>query len=344
MRNVQVLVDRIGERLAAARMVDGRLDDLIVDPPAGRPRLGAIYRAVVARGLKGQGAAIVELPGAQGFLKGAKGLSEGGELLVQVSAFAEPGKAVPVTHRLLFKSRYAIATPDAPGANISRAIRDPEARARLEGILAGIALPERIGIILRSAAETADDDEITADIAQIVDRTAGVIGEGDRGVALVVDGPGPREIARCEWSDAPEPVAAPQSGAFAAAGVLDAIDRLSAPLEPLEAGASMFIEPTRAFVAVDVNTGRDLSPAAGLKANLAAARALPRALRLRGLGGQVVVDFAPIPKRDRKRLEQGLQAAFRADPVESTLVGWTPLGHFEITRKRERLPLKEADL
>ena len=56
----------------------------------------------------------------------------------------------------------------------------------------------------------------------------------------------------------------------------------------------MVIEPTRALVAVDINTGPDTSPAAGLKANIAAIRALPRELRLRGLGGQVVIDSCPL--------------------------------------------------
>ena len=60
------------------------------------------------------------------------------------------------------------------------------------------------------------------------------------------------------------------------------------------------------LVAVDVNTGADTSPAAALKANIAAAKALPRALRLRGLGGQVVVDFAPLSKKDRRQIEQVL--------------------------------------
>ena len=95
-------------------------------------------------------------------------------------------------------------------------------------------------------------------------------------------------------------------------------------------------------VAVDINTGGDTSPAAGLKANLAAVKALPRALRLRGLGGQVVVDAAPMPKKDRRQVEQAVRKAFKSDPIETSLVGWTPLGHLELQRKRERLPLLES--
>ena len=153
---------------------------------------------------------------------------------------------------------------------------------------------------------------------------------------LLVEGDGPHAMAWREWSGPAEMDGEP--GAFERHGVLDAIDALGDPRVPLGAGA-MFVEPTRALVAVDVNTGGDTSPAAGLKANLACARELPRQLRLRGLGGQVTLDLAPLVKRDRTPFEQALRAAFRADPVETTLAGWTPLGHYELRRKRERLPL-----
>jgi Rne/Rng family ribonuclease len=104
----------------------------------------------------------------------------------------------------------------------------------------------------------------------------------------------------------------------------------------------MMVEPTRALVAVDVNSGADTSPAAGLKANIAAARDLPRQLRLRGLGGQVVVDFVPMPKKDRSALEQALRAALKGEAAETSLVGWTQLGLFELVRKRDRHPLSEV--
>ena len=100
----------------------------------------------------------------------------------------------------------------------------------------------------------------------------------------------------------------------------------------------MYVEPTRALVAVDVNTGGDTSLASTLKANIAACKALPRALRLRGLGGQIVMDLAPMSKAHRKQIESTLRGAFRADSIDTALVGWTPLGHFELQRKRERLP------
>ena len=114
------------------------------------------------------------------------------------------------------------------------------------------------------------------------------------------------------------------------------------PSDPTYAEAPVLsvIEPTRALVAVDVNTGADTTPAASLKANVAAAKELPRQLRLRGLGGQVVIDFAPMPKRDRTILDQVMKAAFKSEG-EVTLAGWTTMGLYEMTRRRDRLVLRD---
>ena len=90
------------------------------------------------------------------------------------------------------------------------------------------------------------------------------------------------------------------------------------------------------------DTSREARLKAALKANIATARDLPRQLRLRGLGGQVTIDVAPMPKKDRRQLEQTLKAAFRADPVDTILAGWTNLGNFELQRKRERRPLPQG--
>ena len=66
---------------------------------------------------------------------------------------------------------------------------------------------------------------------------------------------------------------------------------------------------------------------------------LPRQLRLRGLGGQVVVDPAPMPKKDRRQVESALKAALKKDAVETIVVGWTNLGLLELQRKRDRVPV-----
>lgn len=341
MKGRTIALGHMGGRGVAALIVDGQLDDLLVDGPPDRPSPGTILRAIVGRPRKGQGGMMLDLPdGQSGFLRQTKGLAPGQPLLVQVAGHAEPGKAIPVTTRLLFKSRYAIVTPDAPGVNVSRAIRDEARHDALIVLGRSVALPDGAGLILRSAAETAGDAAVADDIDAVAEAARAVLGDAHgRRPEVLLDGDGAHELAWREW-DADVIDSAP--GALDRHGVSDMIACLRDPVVPLQGGGSIIVEPTRAFVAVDVNTGGDGSPAAGLKANIAAARALPRALRCRGLGGQVTVDFAPAPKSERRQIETALRAAFRADPVETALAGWTPLGHFELQRKRERLPLSET--
>jgi len=328
-------------REAAALVVDGQLHDLLVDPgEAVGFAPGAILRGVLDRPMKGQGGAFVRLPGGEtGFLRETKGLAPGRPVIVEVAGFAEPGKALPLTVRVLFKSRLCIVTPAAPGLNLSRRIHDEDERARLTALAGAGMAGSEFGLILRSAAMLAGDDAIAADIAATRVLAEAVMADDAGGPELLVAAPTPHEAAWRDWAEpAPDEVAEGE-GAFARHGVDDMAAALLSALRPLPGGGSMAIEPTRALIAVDVNTGADTSPAASLKANIAAARELPRQLRLRGLGGQVTVDFAPMPKRDRATLDQQLRQAFRGEAAETSLAGWTPLGNFELQRKRDRLPL-----
>ena len=108
----------------------GKLDDLLIAGDAPPP--GTIYRAQ-AQIVRSRGRAACSSPPRTGqpFCVRSKGLAPGALLLVQVTGIAEPGKAIPVTDRVLFKSRYAIVTPEAPGMNISRSIKDEDERDRL---------------------------------------------------------------------------------------------------------------------------------------------------------------------------------------------------------------------
>lgn len=339
MKGRQIALDHLDGHEAAALLVDGRLDDLLID--SDRPRPGTIYRAIADRPVKGQGGMFVKTPDGPAFLRQIKGLAPGQPILAQVSGHAEPGKAIPVTARLLFKSRHAIVTPEAPGLNVSRSIRDDDLRDRLLGLAHEAMIAGETGLILRSACAGAEAEAIREDIRAMQDLALAVLGDaGGTGPETLTEGDGPHLLAWRDWSEPADVSTAP--GCFENLGVLDAIDALRSPRVDLPGGGAIYIEPTRALVAVDVNTGNDTSPAAGLKVNMAAARELPRQLRLRGLGGQITLDLAPMPKKDRKSLEQALRAAFRADTVETALVGWTPLGHFELQRKRDRTALSEV--
>ena len=343
MKGRVVILDERGARQMAALIVDGRLEELSIDPEGDVVLPGAIYRAVADRPVKGQGGIFVKLPGGSGFLRQISGIAPGQRLLVQVTGPAEPGKAVPVSIRLLFKSRFAIITPDAPGLNISRRIKDEDLRAELDEMArAGMAgADERLGLILRSSCAEAEPEAVAEDIAAMRALAEAVLSDLDGGAELLVDGAGAHDLALRDWLDPLPDEVVTEPGGFALHGADEMVAALLTPRVDLVGGGHMMIEPTRALVAVDVNTGPDTSPAASLKVNIAAARDLPRQLRLRGFGGQVVVDFAPMSKKDRAILDQVIKAAFKGDG-EANLAGWTTLGLYELTRKRDRLPLSEV--
>lgn len=340
MKGRTIILDHLGEVEAAALMVDGQLDDLLIDSDAPRP--GTVYRAIADRPVKGQGGMFLKTPDGSAFLRQIKGLAPGQAILVQVTGYAEPGKAIPVTAKLLFKSRYAIVTPDAPGLNVSRRIKDEDTRDQLLEIAHDVMEGAAQGLILRSSCAGADPDAIGDDISAMAELARKVMEDDASDMETLAEGESPHLLAWRDWTD-PAEVITDESG-FETHGVLDALEAARGAHVPLGGGASMYVEPTRALVAVDVNTGRDASLAAGVKANMACARLLPRALRVRGLGGQITLDLAPMPKKDRRAFENALRGAFRGDEVDTTLVGWTPLGHYELQRKRARAALSEVDL
>jgi Ribonuclease G/E len=329
----------------AALVVDGRLADLLLDSPDDALAPETIHWARVDRVVPAMGAAFVRLAGgAQGWLRGA-GVKPGTMLAVQVTRWADPGKAVPVTDRVLYKGRLAILTPGAPGANPARGIKGHEARERLQalGLQALGEAAHTTGAVLRTAAAEAEDaevlDELTALLALAGQTQAAATGTEPHCLL-----PAPDAMARAfrDWADPAPDAVIEDADAFERLGVWDAIEALSGPEAPLPEGGFLLVEATRALVAIDVNTGENFGKGAAASANLAACAEMIRQLRLRGLGGTVIVDFAPVKKGARQGIDGALRRAIAADPVETQLGGWTPMGHFEMSRKRERRPLRDV--
>jgi len=340
MKGMNIAFSQLEGRSAGALVEDGQLVDFVIAPISGNePIPGAIYRGTVGQTLKGLNGAFVTLDNAQkGFLKLSKGLSPGKTIIVQVTTSAENGKAPSLTQRVIFKSKYVHVTPFSLGLNISRKIKNEEVRGNLR-IMSEEILGENpeFGMIMRSSCIDADEREISSDIkntwklAQIVMRD----GKGDP--ELLLDGADPSDYAWREWPELSSASIITGVDAFDKVGVYEQIEALSQSYVKLGEGASMFIEITKAMITVDVNSIGGVSSA--LNINLKAAEVLPKELRLRGLGGQVVIDFIPMPKNLRKKIDVALSKAFKIDSVESSLVGWTQMGLFELQRKRERVQL-----
>ena len=262
-----------------------------------------------------------------------KGITAGDVILVQVISYGDGEKLPRVTTKLLFKSRYVIVTPFNEGLNIAKNIQDNERRIQLKQLVVEGLNHIPYGMIMRSSCASANKSEIISDCKNTIMTAQNVLSAEDKQMGLIHRAPSPHQLAWREWIDMP--ALDKTSGTFADHGVLELIDELKHSKVILNNG-NYYIEPTKAFVAIDVNTAGDISFAAGLKANLAMAKDLPRQLRLRGLGGQIVVDPAPMLRQDRKIVENALKSALRKDTVETNFVGWTAMGLIELQRARVR--------
>ena len=123
-------------------------------------------------------------------------------------------------------------------------------------------------------------------------------------------------------------------------GLLGDIEDLFQEYGLLRSGGSIIIQQTAALTAIDVNRGGDDRPA--MDVNLEAAEEIARQIRLRNLGGIILIDFLKLTKKDdQKRLLKALEAIFDTDPCTVQIHGLTGLGLLEITRKRRTPPLTE---
>ncbi len=389
-----VILDISNGEGRAALIEDGNLIDLIIEPPLvmndqpedrrGYPDIpppGAIYRGKVTSQSNAMGIFVDIGNGQTALLRSRRKYRSGDMIVLQVTGYSEPGKACPADDRVLHKGQLSILTPGSPGVNVSRSIKDPEERERLQLLVrktiadlkaapARIGETEDLGVIVRTAAQGCEDDWLINDVgthlqvlhdreeASAKQELPGLIFGGAPTIVMPLTEwmpPKPDMIVFWGNSDNIFDIQALLSNhtwhdridtsivdPFDHFGVWDEIERLKSPRVELPSGGWMAVEATRAMVTVDVNTGDQFGGGAAMTANIETARELPRQLRLRGLGGQIVIDFAPLKKAHRKKIEETLKAAFRHDTVATTLAGWTPLGNFELQRKRERRPLSEV--
>lgn len=288
-------------------------------------------------------------------------------------------KASRVSMDIALPGRFLVHTPLSPENRISRRIRDEELRKQLTTMLKNI--DELEGCILRSSAAycqtdvlvregkildaiweslqafTQDDEPsllmLGPDAAQrmLSDFAATAVGRID-----VADEARREEIET--WCDlyAPElmqkiedrAIANTKSGMglFEARDLLGQIEGLVKPYVFLPAGGSLIIQETAAMTVIDVNAAGGKDP---LSVNLEAADEIARQLRLRNLGGILMVDFAGNRRADLPRIRKRLQAAFDFDPCTVELQSITKLGLFEISRQRrtpslmERVVLMQGD-
>lgn len=371
----EVLVDR-GERLTRVALVaGGRLVELFPERTGEPALLGAVVLGRVIRVDPAVDAAFVEIgesrpgflpAGAARFARAPRPprgapisacVTEGEAVLIQLVREAIDGKGPELTTRIRLEGRFLVLTPGAGGITMASRI-DPEARARLAPLARRLD-EAGIGAILRSAAAGAAEEEVAAEAAHLTRRWQALLAARAAATppTLLRAGPGALEAALAQIGDTAPPRvvladwtmrrrvldAAPwlepciemthePGGPFRRYYVEEQISDAREPRVALPGAGELVIEETEALCAIDVNAGAG-DP---LAVNLAAAGEVPWQLRLRGLGGLILIDFLRLDQRaERDRVRAALETGAARDRVAVQLLGWTRGGLFELIRSRE---------
>ena len=298
-------------------------------------------------------------------------LHEGQDIMVQISKEPIGTKGARLTSHISLPSRHLVLMPNVNHIGISRRIEDPGERERLRGIIQELR-PENAGFILRTASERAEKSKLKSEMdflqklwASIQEKMARTPGTGllykDLSISLrSVRDLFTREVDRLvidskeeynhimefietfvpnlrysvELYEGPDPV-------FDFYGIEMEISRALEKKIWLKSGGYIVIELTEALTAVDVNTGsyvgtRNLEETI-LKTNLEAVKEIAYQLRLRNLGGLIVIDFIDMEKKaNRDRVFTVLKEALSRDKAKTHILRMSELGLIEMTRKRTR--------
>ncbi|MHC5055813.1 MAG: Rne/Rng family ribonuclease [Planctomycetota bacterium] len=303
-------------------------------------------------------------------------LRAGREFLVQVKKEGVGDKGPGLTGFIGLPGRYLVLMPSLGRIGVSRRIRDRDTREALKKILSELKPPEDLGFVIRTEARTTnarelrkDADDLLARWGRIVEFAGGVPApallheEADLTVRALRDHLAARtsEI----WLDTRDSYERAQrfieenaptmrracklyrgnEAIFARFGVEKLIQSLMDRRVALPGGGTIIIEQTEAMTVVDVNSGRARrrrSSAAMIRqTNLEAAREVARHLRLRDIGGLVVIDFIDMESaEDRARVESELRAALERDKARTSPLPISDLGILEMTRQRRRQTLE----
>lgn len=296
-------------------------------------------------------------------------LKVGQERLVQVIKGPRSTKGARVSTRISLPGRYLVLMPEADNLGVSRKIEDPKERDRLKKIGDKMRVPG-FGLIIRTEAEEQTEQELRQDMEFLLQtwlRVLEVSGQvsapylvqsdltllyktirdvfGSDVSKLVIDEPAEYEKAnelldqlspklkgRIHLYDGVKPI-------FDEYGLEQEMDRLTRRKVFLKSGGSLVIDETEALTVIDVNTskftgGSSLSETI-VKTNIDAANEIARQLRLRDIGGIIVIDFIDMNNaRDKQSVLKVLELALKRDRSRTKISNISPLGLVEMTRKR----------
>jgi len=302
----------------------------------------------------------------------------GADVIVQVNKGPIGTKGARVTTNISLPGRYLVLMPFGEMSGVSRKIENPEERARLRKILQELEIPDGMGVILRTNGEGMQARYFVRDLALLLEQwrrveegmktktaPAVLLEEPDlveRSVRdflteevdeVVVDNDdaeqrvrnlvgliSKRSLRKVKRHLAAEPL-------FEAYGVNRQIESALRRQVWLKSGASLVIDETEALVSIDVNTGKTRGGKDHddtiRKTNLEAAEEIARQLRLRNLGGLIVIDFIDMrSRRDQNAVYDKFKDCLRRDRARTHTLPISPLGLLEMTRQRVQESIRRA--
>jgi ribonuclease G len=303
-------------------------------------------------------------------------LRRGQELIVQIAKEPMGTKGARLTCSISLPGRHLVYTPSSNHIGVSRRIASAEERARLRGMLTELRPPQG-GFIVRTACEGLSRREIQRDVAFLTKLWASIVKKSetsapaallysDLDVALRAvrdlfssdvdkvwcDDPAtygrivqfvqnymPRLRSRLMLHDGAEPL-------FDRFNIESQIERALDRKVELKSGGYLVFDQAEALTAIDVNTGRFVGKRSQdetvLRTNLEAADEVVKQLRLRNIGGIIIVDFIDMSREtDRKKVSEALAQALKRDKARATALKISELGLVQMTRKRTRESLEQ---
>ncbi|MDX2180911.1 MAG: Rne/Rng family ribonuclease [Bryobacteraceae bacterium] len=306
-------------------------------------------------------------------------LKEGQEILVQIAKEPLGQKGARITSHIALPGRYCVYMPTVEHAGVSRKIASDEERQRLKKILLKHREGLPGGFIIRTAGEGKTEDEIAADIRYLYNLWLDIRQKAEKKKAPALIFHDLQIVERilrdqlsdefkaiwCDTEDMYETTVRFVSQTMPAlvgrvkmftrpVSIFDAFNitaELEKALRPkvwLKSGGYLVINQTEALVAIDINTGKFIGKTGRLedtivRTNTEAVKEIVRQIRLRDLGGIIVIDFIDMDERkNRQKVMQALEEAMRADRAPYKILQFNDFGLVAITRKRVKQSLERT--
>jgi Rne/Rng family ribonuclease len=306
-------------------------------------------------------------------------LKEGQEILVQIAKEPIGKKGARITSHIALPGRFLVYMPTVNHTGVSRKIASEEERQRLKRIILSERENGHGGFIVRTAAQNAGEDELRADIRFLKGLWNDIKGrsEGSKPPALIYHDLNVVErVLRDQvtsdfsviWVDT-EPeyervlrffnrfqpglvkrvkLYTKETPLFEQFGLAEEMNKALKSKVWLKSGGYIVINQTEALVAIDINTGKYVGKTSRLedtivKTNVDAIKEIVRQIRLRDLGGIIIIDFIDMDeRRNRQRVMQALEEELRHDRAPSKVLQFNDFGLVAITRKRVKQSLERT--